>query len=119
MKRKAAARLLCFTGLLAAVVTVSGQQPTPPDSDSELSALLTSARQLYLSQQFDRSIEAYHALISAAQGKGSELWEARGTLGLGWVANETSRHADARRYAMEALSVFERLNAVGDIGDAN
>src|SRR4029453_8234722 len=39
--------------------------------------------------------------------------------GLAKIANESARYPDARRHALDALAIFERLQSPRDIGDAN
>lgn len=114
-----ARRLVRLTAVFAVIVSVSARQTAPGESDAELSTLLKNAQTSFTDHDWNRGAAAYETLIAAARAKGAAVWEGRGILGLGRIANEAARYADARRHATEALAIFERLNATGDIGDAN
>src|SRR5262245_20649571 len=100
--------------VLALAVSVSAQ-PGQVDADPELTALLTEAEQSFpAANDWDRGTAAYQALLAAARAKGSELFEARAILGLGKIAIQQSQYADARRHALAALAIFERLQSLND-----
>jgi CHAT domain-containing protein/tetratricopeptide (TPR) repeat protein len=119
MDSAVARRFASVAAVLSVVASLSAHQSNTADADAEFVALLTTAQQSYTHHDWERSTAAYQALLTAARAKGSSLWEGRGLLGLGRIANETARYGDARRHALDALAIFERMNATSDIGDAN
>src|SRR5262245_9379718 len=111
--------LSCVVAALAVAVSLSAPQNTAAQSDAEFVARLNEGQQFFAERDWDRSAAAFQALIVAARERSAPLWEGRGTLGLSRIANERSKSDDARKYASEALAIFERLNATSDIADAN
>ena len=112
-------RLLRVAGVLTAVVSLCAAPDITPQSDSEFAALLAEAQKTFTDHDWDRGALAYEALLAAARAKNAELWEARALLGFGKMANERAQFAEARVRALEALEIFERLNAAADSGEAN
>jgi CHAT domain-containing protein/tetratricopeptide (TPR) repeat protein len=119
MSHAGARRFARVATAFAVVVSLSAQQNTPGDAEAEFAALLTAAQQAFTERDWDRATAAYQTLLTTARAKAAALWEGRAMLGLGRVANSAARYADARTQALEALAIFERLNAASDAGDAN
>ena len=111
--------LSCVVAALAVAVSLSAHQNTAAESDAEFVARLNEGQRLFAERDWDRSAAAFQALRVAAREKRAPLWEGRGSLGLSRIANERSKYDDARKFAAEALAIFERLTATGDIADAN
>jgi tetratricopeptide (TPR) repeat protein len=114
-----ARRFVRIAAIVILIAPVAARQNVPAGADAEYVTLLNTARVVFTTYDWDRGIAAYETLVAAARTNGAAVWEGRGLLGLGRIANETARYADARRYANEALAIFERLNAADDAGDAN
>jgi CHAT domain-containing protein len=119
MRRADARRFVRAAGVLAVAVSLSADQTPSSQSDAELAALLADAQRTFTDHDWDRGAVAYEALLTAARAKGSELWEARAILGFGRIASERSQLAEARVRALEALEIFDRLQASNDSGLAN
>jgi len=119
MRSGGVAWLVGVVSALAVAVSLTAQQNPPAEAEAAFASILAAAREAFASRDLDRSAAEYQKLLVAARAANSRLWEGRATLGFGRVANEAARYADGRRYALEALAIFESLNAKGDIGAAN
>src|SRR5262245_5717661 len=119
MRRADARRCARVAGVLVVVVSLSADQIPSSASDAELAALLAEAQKTFTDHDWDRGALAYEALLASARAKKADLWEARALLGFGKIANERAQFAEGRARALEALEIFERLNATADCGEAN
>lgn len=119
MRPAAIRRLAPVVAACALATSLSAQQSGSVANDAEFAALLAAAQESFAEHDWDRSAAGYQRLLAAARAAGATLWEGRAILGHGRIANQAARYGDARRHGLEALAIFEGLNAAGDIGDAN
>ena len=68
--------------------------------------------------KWDDAGAAFQALVDFAREQHDELWEARGTLGLGRIAAKKSQYAQAKTLLLQALPVLERHDASHERGMA-
>lgn len=123
MSRPSSVRATVAALVVAFVVCTAdrpaAQNPAPASQDpttARFQSLLSTAQKAFVQAKWEDATLAFQALVDFAREQHDELWEARGTLGLGRIAARKSQYAASKTALLQALPVFERRSAWFETG---
>jgi tetratricopeptide (TPR) repeat protein len=124
-------RSLAAVAVLAAIASssrapVGARQTTDPAANpaagsqpaTDFERLFEAAQQAYRRHDPDAASAAYARLRDRASAEDAALWQARGQLGLGIIATDRLRYAEAVPLLRQALDTIERVGGPSDVGAA-
>jgi CHAT domain-containing protein/tetratricopeptide (TPR) repeat protein len=131
MRPRVSRRSLAAVAVLAAIAASSrapvvARQTTDPAANlaasthptTDFERVFEAAQQAYRRHDLDAASVAYGRLRDRARAENAALWQARGQLGLGIIAMDRLRYAEAVPLVQQALDIFDRVGGPYDIGAA-